>query len=87
MVDRYTKVVLTMIAVCLLWLCVWGPAPKWGTPAEAQTGPVPVDIVAVHGESTQELRGPNRIAVAVYGPVEVQGGPVEVEGTVDVHER
>jgi hypothetical protein len=35
MVDRYTKIVLTVIAACLLWLCLWGPAPKWGTPAEA----------------------------------------------------
>ena len=36
MVDRYTKVVLTAIAVCLLWLCVWGTGPHpWGTPAHA----------------------------------------------------
>lgn len=35
MVDRYTKVVLTVIAVALMWLCLWGGGPKWGTPAEA----------------------------------------------------
>ncbi len=35
MADRYTKVVLTVIAVALVWLCLWGTAPKWGAPAEA----------------------------------------------------
>ena len=33
--DRYLKVVLTAIAVALMWLCLWGPAPRWGTPAQA----------------------------------------------------
>jgi hypothetical protein len=76
--DRYTKVVLTVIAVALVWLCLWGPAPKWGTPAEAQTGTVSVDIVAVGGESTFQMHGPNRIPVDVYGTVEVEGS-VECE--------
>jgi hypothetical protein len=35
MADRYMKVVLTAIAVALMWLCLWGPAPTWGTPAQA----------------------------------------------------
>jgi hypothetical protein len=34
--DRYTKVVLTVIAIALVWLCLWGPGPHlWGTPAGA----------------------------------------------------
>jgi len=37
MVDRYTKVVLTVIAGAMVWLCLFGLAPKWGTPAEAAT--------------------------------------------------
>ena len=36
MVDRYMKVVLTVIAVALVWLCLWGSGPEVGTPAEAQ---------------------------------------------------
>jgi len=35
MVDRYMKGVLTLIAVCLVWLCFWGPGPKWWAVAEA----------------------------------------------------
>ena len=34
MVDRYTKVVLTVIAVCLAWLSVGGPSLV--TPVNAQ---------------------------------------------------
>jgi len=38
MVDRYTKAVLTVIAVALVWLCLWGPGPATlGTPAEGGT--------------------------------------------------
>ena len=33
--DRYAKVVLTLIAVALLYLCFGEPGPKWGTPAQA----------------------------------------------------
>ncbi len=35
---RYTKVILTVIAIALVWLCLWGLGPKWGTPAEAAAG-------------------------------------------------
>jgi hypothetical protein len=36
MVDRYMKAVLTVIAIALVWLCLWGPGPHlWGTPAGA----------------------------------------------------
>jgi hypothetical protein len=35
-VDRYTKLVLTVIAVCLVWLSVGGPSLL--TPVSAQQG-------------------------------------------------
>ena len=35
-VDRYTKLVLTVIAVCLVWLSVGGPSLM--TPVNAQAG-------------------------------------------------
>ena len=35
-VDRYTKVVLTVIAVCLVWIALGGPSPI--TPVSAQVG-------------------------------------------------
>jgi hypothetical protein len=36
MVDRYTKLVLTVIAVCLVWIALGGPSLV--TPVEAQAG-------------------------------------------------
>ena len=36
MVDRYTKLVLTVIAVCLVWLSLGGPSVI--APVEAQAG-------------------------------------------------
>lgn len=71
--DRYTKAVLTVIAVALVWLCLWGPGPKWGTPAEAQTGPVDVNIKEIGGERVP--RGD--LPVEVEG--QVLGWPVRVE--------
>jgi hypothetical protein len=41
--DLYTKAVLTIIAVCLVWLCLGGPSLM--TPAQAQTAPTEVVIV------------------------------------------
>lgn len=35
-VDRYTKLVLTVIAVCLMWIAAGGPSLI--TPVKAQTG-------------------------------------------------
>ena len=34
-VDRYTKVVLTVIAACLVWIAAGGPSPM--TPVNAQS--------------------------------------------------
>jgi hypothetical protein len=41
MVDRYTKVVLTIIAACLIWNIVAGSGSRW---AFAQSG-LPVHVV------------------------------------------
>lgn len=74
--DRYTKTVLTIIAVCLLWLCLWGPGPKWGTPVEAQTGTVDVNIAQVDGKRLPRLGSLSGIPVEGTGsplyPVEVK---------------
>ena len=53
--DRYTKLVLTVIAVCLVWLC----AAATGTPAIAQSvfaGARPQPVVIV-GWGTIDARG------------------------------
>ena len=46
MVDRYTKFILTVIALCLVWISVRDTAP----PAYAQ-GIVDVNIVGLAGQS------------------------------------
>lgn len=68
MTDRYLKVVLTVIAACLLWLCLWGAAPNWGLPAEAAPalGPTnPYGISAypdfVSSGGTTQLTGPTQV--------------------------
>ncbi len=76
MVDRYTKVVLTVIAATLLWLCLWGPGPHmWGAPAEAQGGTADVNIAKVGGKALQVGYG-----TSFSGVSSVQGLPVEVRG-------
>ena len=87
MVDRYTKVVLTVIAVCLVWLCLWGPGPKWGTPAQAATRSRPTTAVKLPAAGQG---APLRVEVVNWyesslWPVEVSG-TVEVDGTVRVRE-
>jgi hypothetical protein len=42
-VDTYTKVVLTVIAACLVWMCVNGAMPV----AKAQAGVTPTPVVLV----------------------------------------
>ncbi len=76
--DRYTKVVLTVIAVALVWLCLWGAAPKWGA--------IDVNIIEVAGNDISQGRGLRRspaLPVRVEGTVDVEG-LVEVEGRVGI---
>lgn len=53
--DKYTKVVLTITAAALIWLCLWGPGPKWGTPAHAEGGSnvMAVNIAQVGGKTIE----------------------------------
>ena len=89
MADKYTKAVLTVIAVALVWLCLWGPGPAmFGTPAEAQYGSrtVDVNIAEVGGKhiGVGLLTGFDGISSVQGLPVEVRAvkGPVEVEGAL-----
>lgn len=55
-VDLYTKVVLSVIAVCLVWLCLNGITPI----ASAQAGsnrPMPVLMVDEHGAPLANAQG------------------------------
>ncbi len=47
--DRYTKFVLTIIAVCLVWLSLGGPALIPGTQAQAAQSGSGYDRVLVAG--------------------------------------
>lgn len=58
MVDRYTKVILTIIAVCLVYLCF--ALPPWLSTAQAATRSaaetVDVNIVSVSGRKFSDMR-------------------------------
>jgi hypothetical protein len=55
-VDRYTKLVLTVIAVCLIWLSVGGPSLV--SPVAAQSGYERVILYGWVDESGAERRLP-----------------------------
>jgi len=68
-VDRYTKIVLTVIAACLVWLC----AMNTGRPVQARqltampaTLPGGVQPVVVVGWGSMDMTG--RIALNLIGP-------------------
>jgi hypothetical protein len=63
MIDRYVKVVLTVIALELLWLSVGGSSP----PVSAQPAPIPVIITGIRLEPSPEVTLP----VSVHGMVTV----------------
>jgi len=55
-IDLYTKAVLTVIALCLIWICVNGATPV----AEAQAGPpapTPVILVDQNGTPIYQRQG------------------------------
>lgn len=89
MIDRYAKVVLTVIALLLAWLCVQG---------QRQARVQNVNVVAIAGRAigggrpTRSAALPVTVAntVAVDGSVEIDGyvdvnGPVQVEGFVSCY--
>ena len=58
-VDRYTKIVLTVIAVCFVWIA-FGPVtrvPAAYAAGAPQGGPVDVNIVAVRGRRISREEG------------------------------
>jgi hypothetical protein len=58
--DLYTKTVLTIIALCLLWICLGGPSLM--TPVQAQREPQDVVIAGWKGEPTS--RNVNQLSMA-----------------------
>ena len=75
--DAYTKAVLTVIAACLVWICVTRNAPV----AQAQAGPPPTAVVLVDAKGapliTQDGLRVNLGAKTL--PVVVANLPVPVE--------
>ena len=65
MTDRYTKTMLTIIALCLVWICVRDTAP----PAYAQGGTIDVNISEVGG-------APIRCTIPLCGTTISHGLPV-----------
>lgn len=51
MVDRYTKAVLSVIALCLLYLCFTLPSstPKAAAATQSSAEPIDVNVVSVAG--------------------------------------
>lgn len=74
MVDRYTKVVLTVIAVCLVYLCVtttMRPQPAVASVRQASS-PIDVNLVSVGGRDfDKDFIGEFHPAV----PIKVVTGP------------
>jgi len=75
MVDRYTKAVLTVIAVALVWLCVKSAAPA--SPAWAASGPV--EVVVVNGRTKPVPVEGSRVSGALAVEGVTLGRPVRVE--------
>jgi hypothetical protein len=64
-IDAYTKVVLTVIAGCLLWLCVSGTLTA---PVSAQAPAAPQEVILVGVRGAVPIFSPPRTAVTVvYG--------------------
>jgi hypothetical protein len=68
--DLYTRIVLTVIAVCLVWLCVNSLTPSAAAQADTQkvvvvgwnSNPLPVIIADAKGAP---LMGPNGLHVSI----------------------
>ena len=72
-VDRYTKAVLTVIAGCLLWMCVMGAGP--GLQAQRRDRERDADLVGV------DLKGIPTVAQPV---ILVGAGVMDRRGNVEV---
>ena len=64
-IDRYTKVILTIIALCLLWICIkdigFGPSKLYASPAP-HPGAIDVNIVGVDSYAFQ-YAGPLEVTI------------------------
>jgi len=82
-VDRYTKVVLTVIAVELLWLGVRDLAP----PVSAQAGAAPTQVIIRGIDMNQVGSAYLPVGIVASRPVKVEADQalrVEVQGAVKV---
>jgi hypothetical protein len=77
-VDAYTKAVLTVIAVCLVWMCLNGLTPVAGAQA-ARPEPTPVILVDAKGAPIYTSEG-FRVSLGVRAlPVLVSNTSLPVE--------
>ena len=78
--DRYLKIVLTIIAIELLWLGSSGGSPR----LDAQSGAMPVVITGVTNDESPT--GPiTPLLVQIVGPVKVEADrPLRVENVPHV---
>ena len=77
--DAYTRAVLTVIAACLIWICVHSVTPVAGAQA-ARAVPTPVILVDGKGEPIYASEG-FRVTVAKALPVIVNNTSLPVEVT------
>jgi hypothetical protein len=91
-VDAYTKAVLTVIAACLMWICLNGVTPVASAQAgqvgqAARVGPTPVMLVDEKGapiytsEGFRVSTGIKALPVIVSNPsvpVEISNRPINV---------
>jgi hypothetical protein len=68
--DTYTRIVLTVIAICLIWLCI-GPLLHPPT-ASAQSGPQDVRIVGLGGDFVQYIGNPDGTTTVQYSALPVR---------------
>jgi hypothetical protein len=79
-IDLYTKGVLTLIAVCLVWMCVDGATPVVGAQA-ARPEPTPVVLVDANGAPIYAADG-LRVNIGIKAlPVFVQNETMPVTVT------
>jgi hypothetical protein len=79
-IDLYTKTVLTVIAVCLVWMCLNGATPIVGAQA-ARPEPTPVVLVDAKGAPIYAADGLRVNIGTKVIPVVVQNDPMPVTVT------
>ena len=79
-IDLYTKTVLTVIAMCLLWMCVDGATPAVGAQA-AKVTPTPVVLVDANGNPIYGADGLRMNMGTKVVPVLIQNDAMPVSVT------